>query len=219
MSRTADKIFSPRFWLPAFAGAAAALLFASPTARDVVVESLKALIIIVTMPFILEATCALLFICGVLAYNHWRLKKEGDGWVYLVHQESVDETLPHALTERLSNLLLDEKPALVNDADARRSIIEGYLELGMGAQALADFESDATWPDDVATARLRVRVLAANMDTERALSLIKESAARFPDEQKSFVETAVEIARWTRLHTHDPALVERWMREARTLAK
>jgi len=217
MSRTADRLFSPALWLPLIAGAGAGLLYSSATAREVAGDSVKLLFVLVSTPFFLEATCAVTFFIGLLAYNHWRLKKDGDGWVYIVDQEAEDSTLPKALTERLHNVVLTEKPETLDETTAQRSVIEGYLELGMGAQALADFNTNSSWPDDAATASLRVRVLAANMDTERAAVSLADAATRFPDERSNLARTALEVARWTKAHLHRAELVERWFNAARAL--
>ena len=204
------------------AGAVAALLVSSKEMREWFSDSLKTIFVIVTTPFILEATVAALGILILLAYNRWRLMKEGDGWVYLVDQseESGHEgMLPKALTERLHNVILKDKPEGLGETEdqARRSVIEGFLELGMGAQALEEFESNRDWPEDGDTARLRVRVLAANADTAQAQTALRQSVERFHKERTLFAITALDVARWCVRHSHRTDLAKLWLAEATEL--
>jgi len=203
-----------------FAGAMAALLVSSKETREWFSDSIKTIFVIVTTPFILETTVAILGILAVLAFNRWRLLKEGDGWVYLVDQSEDPEsegTLPKALTERLHNLVLKDKPENLDEAQARRSVIEGFLELGMGAQALEEFTSNYVWADDGETARLRVRVLAANADLDQAHSLLRQSTERFRGERTQFAVMALDVARWCVRHGHRPDLAKIWLAEAMEL--
>ena len=50
MPRPLNRIFSPVFWLPAFVGAAGAVLCASPTAREVATDSLQIFIVVAREP-------------------------------------------------------------------------------------------------------------------------------------------------------------------------
>lgn len=200
------------------AGVAAAGLVARPDLREWVSDSLKTMFVVVTTPFILETTVALLGILALLAYNRWRLMKEGDGWVYLVDQEAQEgEALPKALTERLHNVMMTEKPENIDEIQARRSVIEGFLELGMGAQAREEFDSSADWTDDGDTARLRVRVLAANADTDKARTVLRQSVERFALERTHFSVAALEVARWSMQHLQRMDLAKIWLAEATEL--
>ncbi len=59
----------------------------SPTASEVVWQAAANFFGLVTTPFILEATVALLGLTAVMTYNQWRISKEGDGWVVLPEDE------------------------------------------------------------------------------------------------------------------------------------
>ena len=212
---------SPRLMWPfigalTFLGGLAAVLVASKEARELAEDSLKTIFGVVTTPFIFESTCALLFIAGLISYNRWRIQKEGDGWVYIVETEAETE-LPKSLTERLHNTVLSNKPEALDEEQARRSTIEGFLELGMGAQALSEFEPVKSWPDDIDTADLHIRVLAANADQDAAAKLLRSSVERYSGSVTRFSGVALDIARWTLAHQQQPAVTEFWITEARKL--
>lgn len=218
-SRTA-RILWPVTWIVLGIFAFGALLALNATAREVVTETTRMLFAIVTTPFILEGTVAILGVFVVLGINHWRMSKEGDGWVYLATQEPDASTakLPAAITERLQGVVLQVKPEEGDEAATIRANIEGFLELGMAAQA-AEALTGCPLPDDEATAALHVRVLAANVDTESAQRLLRASADRFAGARAIFSQTATDCADWLASHAprHRDA-VDLWRREAADLA-
>lgn len=132
---------SSRWWVSPliFSGVLLALLIIvwriSETAREVLAKAVAMMIGALATPFILEASVAITGLIVVITYNQWRLKKEGDGWVYLAKTEPEEgkDTPPH----RLDAVVLHEKPAVDADLEARLMAIEGYLELGLKAEALA----------------------------------------------------------------------------------
>jgi hypothetical protein len=194
------------FWIvvSAILGIAAVIaLFAlSPTAREVAKDTGVILFTIFTTPFIFETTIAVCGLLILLFVNQWRLKKEGDGWVYLVTQESDAGTakLPASITQRLQSLVLNEKPEAVDEAGTMRAKIEGFLELGMAAQAAEALTESGQLADDEITGALRIRVLAANLDTDNARKLLRDSVDRYPERRLLFAQTAVDCADWLEAH-------------------
>jgi uncharacterized integral membrane protein len=221
MTDRASRILWSAIWTVLGAAALITLLVLNATAREVATETAKTLFGIFTTPFILEATVALTGIFIVLAINHWRLKKEGDGWVYLVSQEPDQSAgkLPAAITQRLQGVVMQDKPEAVDEAATARANVEGFLELGMAAQAAQALEEFRDLPDDEATAALRIRVLAANLDTGAAQALVHESAGRFAGKEALWVQTALECAGWIEAHAQQQqAALQFWREQAGRLA-
>ena len=214
------SVFSSAFlWSLLGIAALTALLVVSPTAREVALETGSVLLGIVATPFILETTIALVFFCALMLINQWRLKKEGDGWVYLVSQDQeTGAKLPASITQRLHGIVMEQKPEVPDEAQTECSRIEGYLELGMPAQAKEELDAQTDLPNDARTALLRVRVLAANLDTGPARTLLHETLDRFPDARTAVVQTVADTCGWFTQHlpTHaeEAAL---WREEARQL--
>ncbi|RBP47389.1 hypothetical protein DES53_101186 [Roseimicrobium gellanilyticum] len=203
-------------------GALAAVLVFSEAAREVAFTTMRSLFGIVTTPFLLESTVALLALFIVLAINKHRLDKEGDGWVYMMvpdPEEKGGTPLPKAITQRLQGTVLKDKPEPLDEALAERSMVEGYLELGMAVEARREFQAQQDLPDDVATSALRVRVLASNLDTVQARELLAATAARFANQTALLSATAREQADWLRKHlpAHED-LARLWHAEAEALA-
>lgn len=69
--------------VPAFllVAAAAGGLWYSPEARESAWQAFVLIFTFFTTPFILETSVAILGFIAVLSWNHWRMTKEGDGWV------------------------------------------------------------------------------------------------------------------------------------------
>lgn len=206
----------------AVVGSLAAVLVFSEVAREVTMLTLRALLGIVTMPFILETTVAGTCLLIVLAINKHRLEKEGDGWVYMMVQEpdgKDGKPLPKAITQRLQGTVMKEKPTLLDEALAERSVVEGFLELGMAAEAQREFDTWEDLPDDAVTSALRIKVLASNLDTAKARQILATSAARFADEVPLLSATAREQADWFRKHlpSHQEQVLL-WHAEAEALA-
>lgn len=207
----------PLAWFLLVVGGATWALVTSETAREVTIDSLKLVFTILSTPFILETTSALLFLMALLAYNRWRLHKEGDGWVYLMTQEPEPvKGASGSNTQRLHSMVLPNPPEPVNEDENEAGVIEGYLELGLAAQALEElnkFPAEST--SRLENILLRLRVLAANLDTQAALDLLHDTARRLPQAQIVLAESAGQTADWMRAHlpTHleEAAL---WEREA-----
>ena len=203
-------------------GALVAVAVFSEAAQEVLWDALRTLFAIFSTPFILESTVGLLALFIILAINKHRLEKEGDGWVYMMVQEPDEKggsPLPKAITQRLQGTVMKDKPEPVDEALTERSMVEGFLELGMAAEARREFDSQNELPDDAVTAALRVRVLASNLDTAEAQEFLAASAARFADHVGLLSATAREQADWFRKHL--PAHEEHallWHAEALTLA-
>lgn len=218
MPDRAPRILWPVIWTVLSAAALAALLVLNATAREVAAETARTLFGIFTTPFIFEATVAVFGIFVVLAINHWRLKKEGDGWVYLVSREPAPGagSLPAAITQRLhGGVIMQDKPEAMDEAGTSRLMVEGFLEMGMAAQAKQELEDGTTLPDDAATAALRIRVLAANLDTGAAQVLAQESLVRFTEDRPLFAQTALDCAGWLQSHApHQQEAARFWQEQA-----
>ena len=212
----ARHFISPIVWSLLAVAGLTVLLVMNATAREVAVEAFQWVFGVFTTPFIFEATCALIFLCALLVYNQWRLRKEGDGWVYLVSEEP-DEELPAKITQRLQSVVLTHKPEVLDAAQAEAGVIEGYLELGMPSQALAELNSDRTQHSVIEAASLRIRVLAANLDNEAAFTLLRQTSSAHPELRPALATVAVENARWLLKHLHREDIARTWLREARKL--
>ncbi|MDZ4287360.1 MAG: hypothetical protein U0984_05350 [Prosthecobacter sp.] len=140
-----EQTHSKIWWLPPLLFIAAIVAglvtacYASETAREVLAKAVMNIVGAVSTPFILEATVAVVGLCVVLAFNQWRLHKEGDGWVYLAQTEpdaaslaEGAETPPH----RLDPVVLEQKPDVAVAFAARLAIVEGYLDLGLKREAV-----------------------------------------------------------------------------------
>ena len=124
-----DEVYNKRWWLVPLFFTAALIALAitawrvSETAREILAKAFFNIAGAVSTPFILEFSVAIVGLCAVLAYNQWRMHKNGDDWVYL----AVTEPDP---------VVLEQKPDLSADLEARLAIVEGYLELGLKKEAL-----------------------------------------------------------------------------------
>lgn len=196
----------------------ALLLVFSPTAREVSRETATMLFSILSTPFILETTFALLGIFIVMGINHWRLSKEGDGWVYMVSQEADETEAGAKNSQRLQGIIFQEKPLLLDQESAAHGVLEGYLDLGMAAQALKELEEQSDLPDDAPTAALKIRILAANLDTEAARALLQKSIGRFPQSGDLFKQTAKATLIWLKTHLPDHEAIRIWEVVARDVA-
>lgn len=193
------------------------LVILNDTAREVTRDALVLVFSIFSTPFIFEISCALLMLLALFLINQWRLNKEGDGWVYLMTHEPDAKNLPPSITQRLQSVVLPEKPEPVNEAQTANSVIEGYLELGMPAQGLHELNAESGAMEDAATTALRIRLLAANLDTDAALTLLKESITRHRDARETLAGACLESARWVLKYLQREDLARRWLAEATAL--
>ena len=220
MYSRASRILWPAIWNAGALAAHGVLLVLNPTAREVVKDTAVTLFAIFTTPFIFETTVAIIGVFLVLAINHWRIKKEGDGWVYLVTQEPDPSagTLSPETTQRLQGIVMHEKPEVVDEAGTNRANIEGFLELGMAGQAAEALRECDSLPDDEATVALRIRVLAANLETGAAQELLRAGIARFPKRPTLFAQTALDCATWLESHApHQRDAVNVWQAELKRI--
>lgn len=98
-------------------------------------EWVGAMIGIVTTPFFMEATFAILGLTIVMALNHWRQHKEGDELVYL-EQISAPDT-PENLPEHAKWAIYREQPL---DGEA-----PSLLAQAEGAFAIGDYQATSEW--------------------------------------------------------------------------
>jgi hypothetical protein len=198
------QLLVPIACLLVLAGGVTVLLVSSETAREVTLDSLKLVFTIVTTPFVLETTVASLFLLGLLAYNRWRLQKEGDGWVYLMTQETDAAGAGKGAARKVHSMVLPNKPEPVDEELDEAGVIEGYLELGMAAQAMEEMNrAQMDSAHTLETALLRIRVLAANLETPAALELHRETSVRHPAARERLTENAEQIVAW--FHAHLPS--------------
>jgi hypothetical protein len=204
-------------WFLLIAGGIAWVLVESATAREVTLDALKLIFSVVSTPFVFEAIVALLFLLALLAFNRWRLHKEGDGWVYLMTKEDPPQKdAKGATTQRLHSMVTPEKPEPVDEDENEAGVIEGYLELGMAAQALEEMNRASTGSTlTLENVLLRIRVLAANLDTRSAVDLLHDTARRQPQARIVLADCANLTAAWVRTHlpTHS-AEADLWQSEA-----
>lgn len=215
MTRLA-RYTGPLFWTILFVAGMTTLLVLNDTAREVAHDALQWVFVFFATPFILETTCALIFLALLLFINQWRLRKEGDGWVYLLTHEPDDKNLPAKINQRLQSTVLTDKPEPLDEGQAESGVIEGYLELGMAAQALEELNRDTTQHSPMEAAILRIRVLAANLDTDAALRLSRETSVD-PATHRLLATIALNNARWILQHNHREDLARIWIGEARRM--
>ena len=137
------------FW-PAFAGAVCGgmVLLGAWVIRDreIARNFLRGLVGFFTTPFILETSLVLLGFSLVVLLNHWRRKKDGDGWVYLAEDDprTRDGQEPGRHDAVFANPPADEP------AELEIEVIEGLLDLGSwdeaGQRLLALPEADYESP-------------------------------------------------------------------------
>jgi len=131
--------FSPLMFTIALIAAVAILCKVSETAREVLAKAVMLVVGAMATPFILETTVAIIGLVIVIAVNQRRLQKEGDGWVYLAQTEADAASVAEGAEtpeKRLEGVILQEPPSGKMDLDARLAMAEGFLELGLKAEAL-----------------------------------------------------------------------------------
>ena len=121
------------FWAGGIAVIVGLVAYLSPTAREVLQDAFFYGIAFFGTPFVLEATVAVIGLLTVLTISHWRIHKEGDGWVHLAVPEAGTEDDP---AHRLNAVVLKEVPETLDDVETRLAAIEGFIDLGLPEDAL-----------------------------------------------------------------------------------
>ncbi len=128
---------------------------------------------ILTTPFLMEFSLAVLGLVLVLTINHWRQKREGDEFVYL---EEVQDA-PAGMPEQARWAVYREKP-LNPMTLAAKDRLEGALEIGDADGALeilaAMSDEERKSPEIL---RLRIRLARESGREELAQRLEGELAA------------------------------------------
>lgn len=66
------------------------------TAREVVFKAVMMIAGALCTPFILETSIAVAGLAAVLTYNHWRMQKDGDGWLEMeINDDKPGQAAPH----------------------------------------------------------------------------------------------------------------------------
>lgn len=222
-SGTNTTWLGPLFCLLFAAAALSTILLISPVAREIAANTSITLFTIFSTPFILEATTLALSILALFAYNQWRRQKDGSDWVYLVTQEPDEhDPKPSACeTQRLQSTILNEKPQPTDEIETAADVLEGYLELGMPSQALAELpklEAASKHPHPRLTP-LRIRILSANLNTEQALQLLHQTLQTTPPPNNlpTLLQTCLDNARWLLQHLQRRDLATLWLNEAQNV--
>jgi hypothetical protein len=127
---------------------------------------------IVTTPFFMEASFAILGLVIVISLNHWRQHKDGDELVYLEQVAGPD--VPVDLPEHAKWALYRDKPL---DAEAPTLLAQAE-----GAFAIGDYPAAAEWIGEMGhdelklpeTLRLRLDLATATGRTDLARQLEDE---------------------------------------------
>ncbi len=136
---------------------------------------------IMTTPFFMEATFAILGLVTVVTLNHWRQHKEGDEFVYLEQVTGPD--VPRDLPEQAKWAVYRQQPLPVDDLT--------LLAQAEGAFAIGDYPATAQWlgamsPDELKqleTLRLRLALAEATgrgelvRQLQEAICRLEEPAA------------------------------------------
>lgn len=207
---------APVSWSVAAVFAAAAALYSSATAREVAAESARTIFQIVTSPFVLEATLAILGLCIVIAINQRRIQKEGDGWVYLeTHEPATDASEASDPPHRHDGVVWQEKPGAFDDAGTSLEVAEGYLDLGLGEDALRELESmPAAAREQEKAVGLRIRALVMTGQGTAAATAFTDWMRGHGGGGTFLAEAALASALW--LHGNVPgAEAGTWLARAR----
>lgn len=87
---------------------------------------------VMTTPFFLEASFAVIGLCVVLALNHWRMRKSGDELVYLERVDGPD--LPPDLPDHAKWAVFRDEP-LPGEVPSLQAQAEGAMAIGDHVQA------------------------------------------------------------------------------------
>lgn len=144
------------------------LLKTNETAREVAGQSALSVFQILTTPFILETSLALLGLCLVIAINHYRQEKDGDEWVYLEQKTPVpnaesNDDPPH----RHDAVVWKDKPEIFDETATGLDMMEGYLDLGLAEDAMREWSSlsnDAKSSERAVALRRRALTMSGQND-------------------------------------------------------
>lgn len=143
------------------------LLFAGTLLPGVLGEWMSMLFGMITTPFILEASFVIFGLMIVFALNHWRMKRDGDEFVYLEEDKDLPADVPDA--ERFA--VYREKPNHAGDPTLLTEA-EGALAIGDFAAAGEAFaamsEAELSDPE---TLKARIQLAKATGHVELAARL------------------------------------------------
>jgi hypothetical protein len=128
-------------WVGGIAAVLITVALSSPTAAEVIRDAFAYLLAFFGTPFILESSVAVIGIIIVITINHYRMQKEGDGWVYLAVPDQDGPGAEGDPPHRLEAVVLKEKLDTLDDIDAKLGAIEGFLDLGLPQEALSHLQS------------------------------------------------------------------------------
>lgn len=213
-------------WLAATAWSAAVIsvivlvLWLSPTAREVAGETALMLFQILTAPFILEASLALLGLCIVLVINQYRQQRDGDEWVYLQKHEppAAQPADAAAPPHRHDAVIWLEKPGDFDENEAVLEVVEGYLDLGLLDEAMREIESlPATRLQSGRADELLIRALAMSGRPAEATRIMAGRAATHPDRRPRLAAAAIAVASWLQETGGAAGSIDEWLRLSRDL--
>lgn len=122
-------------------------------------EWVGSMIGIITTPFFMEASFALLGLFIVMALNHWRQHKEGDDFVYL--EQVIEPAATPDLPEHAKWAIYRKKPL---DVEA-----PPLLAQAEGALAIGDYKSATEWIGEMNQDELRLpEVLHLRLELAKA---------------------------------------------------
>lgn len=208
---------APVAWSISAVVALAVLLRVSPTAREVVGETALTVFQVLTSPFVLETSLAIAGLCIVMAINHHRQQKEGDGWVYLQKQEPASGGGTHAddPPHRHDAVIWSEKPEAFDEAAAELEVAEGYVDLGLAEDALQQLASlTESVRRQERAGDLFVRALVMAGRFPEAASVLEQSAKDHPERASRLAGTALSVARWLSENKKPQADIEAWLEKS-----
>ncbi|MCB1224483.1 MAG: hypothetical protein KDK99_01620 [Verrucomicrobiales bacterium] len=173
------------------------LMVWSETAREVLSTAFWHAAKVVTTPFILEATLAAFGLLVVMAFNRWRIGREGDGWVHLEvpDQKETATDPPH----RLQGVVVDEPLDPATAIRAGQEVVDGFLELDLAQEALEALpDSDSTNPLSDCQ-RLRALLMLGREDA--AESIWQELRQHLSDpSEPEVIRQRQQLATWLQRH-------------------
>lgn len=213
MSNTRRAWLTPLTWSLTGIIAVVILFRINDTAREIFSETAVTVLQVLTTPFIMEASLALLGLCVVMAINRYRELKEGDEWVYLEQKAaSADKTAADDPPHRHEAVVWREKPAPFDAASTALEVVEGYLELGLTDDALRELSSlNNTSQANVRADWHRVRALAMSGRQQEAMSELEHAVSTHPLRREGHADIALKIAVWLHDNQKPRAEIAAWM--------